>query len=86
MKYKFYTKLPIPVPALQWTGENIDDIMNFMKWRNASHDKHTGLIIHTLEGNHKATIGDYIIKGVSGEFYPCKENIFKQTYVEVPDQ
>jgi len=38
------------------------------------------LYIHTLEGSMKAEIGDYIIQGVNGEFYPCKENIFKETY------
>jgi len=38
------------------------------------------LFIHTLEGDHQAKIGDYIIKGVHGEFYPCKEDIFHETY------
>ena len=37
-------------------------------------------IIETLEGKMQASIGDYIIKGVSGEFYPCKPDIFKMTY------
>lgn len=39
-----------------------------------------GLVIKTLEGNHLANIGDYIIKGVAGEFYPCKPDIFEKTY------
>ncbi|MBP3245540.1 MAG: hypothetical protein J6M59_10635 [Bacteroidaceae bacterium] len=38
------------------------------------------LSIQTLEGEMKAAIGDYIIKGVNGEFYPCKEEIFEKTY------
>ena len=42
--------------------------------------KKDGLIIHTLEGDMKASIGDFIIKGVNGEFYPCKPNIFCKTY------
>lgn len=42
-----------------------------------------GLVIKTLEGEHLANIGDYIIKGVHGEFYPCKPDIFKETYEEV---
>jgi hypothetical protein len=42
-----------------------------------------GLIIKTLEGEHIATIGDYIIKGVKGEYYPCKEDVFLQTYEKV---
>lgn len=42
-----------------------------------------GLVIKTLEGEHLASIGDYIIRGVHGEFYPCKPDIFKETYEEV---
>ena len=42
-----------------------------------------GLDIHTLEGDIHASIGDFIIKGVNGEFYPCKPDIFKMTYEEV---
>jgi hypothetical protein len=42
-----------------------------------------GLIIKTLEGNHLARQGDYIIKGVNGEFYPCKPDIFEKTYEKV---
>ena len=42
-----------------------------------------GLVIKTLEGEHLASIGDYIIRGVYGEFYPCKPDIFKETYEEV---
>jgi len=40
--------------------------------------------IHTLEGEVRADIGDHIIQGVKGEFYPCKPDIFEQTYVKVP--
>lgn len=43
----------------------------------------TEFIIHTLEGNHKANIGDWIIQGIKGEFYPCKPDIFEKTYGEV---
>lgn len=43
----------------------------------------SGLIIKTLEGEHVATIGDYIIRGVKGEFYPCKPDIFEATYEPV---
>jgi hypothetical protein len=38
------------------------------------------LIIPTLEGDHTASLGDFIIKGVAGEFYPCKPDIFERTY------
>lgn len=42
-----------------------------------------GIMIKTLEGDMKASLGDYIIKGVNGEFYPCKPDIFLKTYEEV---
>ena len=45
--------------------------------------KEEGLTIHTLEGDMIASIGDYIIKGVNGEFYPCKPDIFEKTYEKV---
>lgn len=45
--------------------------------------KKKGLHIRTLEGEMKANVGDYIIKGVDGEFYPCKPDIFDKTYEEV---
>ena len=44
-----------------------------------------GFYIPTLEGNMKANIGDYIIKGINGEFYPCKPDIFDKTYEEVTE-
>lgn len=82
-KAKLYRKKPVVIEAVQWTGENINEVLDFMKWRNASHDKHAGLVIHTLEGNHNASPGDFIIKGVHGEFYPCKPGIFEKTYEAV---
>jgi hypothetical protein len=45
----------------------------------------TGLDIKTLEGTLKASVGDYIIKGINGEFYPCKPDIFEKTYESVED-
>ena len=47
--------------------------------------KKNGIVIHTLEGNHLAKAGDFIIKGVHGEFYPCKPDIFKKTYEVLED-
>jgi hypothetical protein len=43
----------------------------------------TGIIVPTLEGQHEAGWGDWIIKGVNGEFYPCKPDIFEKTYEAV---
>ena len=43
------------------------------------------MTIHTLEGDHHASIGDWIITGVNGEQYPCKPDIFEKTYELVDD-
>lgn len=79
-------KRPVEVQAVQWTGENraeIDEFTGekaiFMDWL---YSKTPDLIIPTLEGNHQARVGDYIIRGVKGEFYHCKPDIFMQTYIE----
>ena len=78
-----YRKRPVVISAVEWNGGNIDEIMRFMDWRNASHDKYGGLGIHTLEGDHLVDIGDMVIKGYVGEFYPCKPDIFNLTYEAV---
>lgn len=55
-------------------------------WRQEEYERiveEKGLHIRTLEGEMKANVGDYIIKGVNGEFYPCKPDIFEKTYEEV---
>lgn len=75
-----FRKKPVVIEAVQWTGENIHVVLDFMRWRNAEHDTVRGLTIRTLEGTHHASPGDWIIKGVQGEFYPCKPDIFAATY------
>lgn len=80
-----YRKKPVVVEAVQWTGENEKEIFDFINWRNAEMQGKT-LVIHTLEGNHNASAGDYIIKGVKGEFYPCKPDIFEATYEPVEEE
>lgn len=80
-----FRKKPVDIEAVQWTGDNVKEVMDFMGWRNASHDQRSGLNIHTLEGTHHATPGDWIIRGVKGEFYPCKPDIFAATYEQVED-
>lgn len=78
---KKYRKKPVVIEAIQWTGKNLSEIDNFMG--GTIGNKGTILVINTLEGDMEASIGDYIIKGVSGEFYPCKPDIFDKTYEEV---
>ena len=81
-----YTKKPVSIEAVQWTGTNRTEILNFCTdgYVNYSNSKlEPELKIQTLEGLMSATVGDYIIKGVKGEFYPCKPDIFALTYDEV---
>ena len=85
-----YVKKPIVIDAIQWTGKNVDEIVEFyMDSANANPNgnvlkthmpEHGKLIIPTLEGNHIANTGDFIIRGIKGELYPCKPDIFESTY------
>ena len=82
---KQYVKKPIPVSALQWTGENLEEIKAFCTDSNGQEKcftNHSDLWIHTIEGQLMAKINDYIIKGIIGEFYPCAESIFLKSYDE----
>lgn len=87
MMSKVYVKKPVMIHALQWTGMNRAEIMNFCHDARFIYDENNPinvkLIIHTLEGDMYAKQGDYIIKGVRGEFYPCARDIFEETYEEV---
>lgn len=75
-----YRKRPVVVEAIQWTGCNITEMCKFTG-RDVSHLLVSGeLYIETLEGTHHASVGDYIIRGVKGEYYPCKPDIFELTY------
>lgn len=79
---KKYVKKPVEIEAIQFNGWNFDEINDWIyniKGVYPSCYKET-MIIKTLEGDMTANVGDYIIKGISGEFYPCKPNIFEVTY------
>jgi hypothetical protein len=78
-------KKPATVEAHKWTGLNIGDTWVFMGCPRGGltvmpDQKDLGLLILTTEGVLFARPGDWIIKGVKGEFYPCKPDIFEQTY------
>lgn len=87
-----YRKKPVLVDAFQFTGDAemiappwfVEAIINGdVTLKRKNFDGHTTIrecIIKTLEGNHLARIGDYIIRGVAGELYPCKPDIFEKTY------
>ena len=84
MEPKQYSKKPVTIEAIQLTDDNHSEIIQWLSSYNVeAHTlKSTELYIETLEGVMKASIGDYIIKGVKDEFYPCREDIFKMTYDE----
>ena len=81
-----YRKKPVVIEAVQWDGRNTRDIIKFMgknfEFSFLPDGETIDLTINTLEGNMHASVGDYIIKGVDGEFYPCKPEIFEKTYEE----
>jgi hypothetical protein len=78
-----YIKKPVAIQAIQWTGMNLKQVIEFIglhpsasKWTWDEYE----LKIFTMEGPLRATIGDFIIRGIKGEFYPCKPDIFEATY------
>jgi hypothetical protein len=73
-----FRKKPVVIEARQWTGANAVDLLDWIA-PEATQDGAI-LTIPTLEGDHEASLGDWIIKGVAGEFYPCKPDIFATTY------
>lgn len=84
-----YRKKPVIIDAFQWTGgpDQKDDpewiikaIMDGDAWFENVGTPEVKLMIRTLEGVHEASVGDYIIRGIAGEIYPCKPDIFAATY------
>lgn len=75
-----YKKKPVVIDAVQWLGHNFIEIDNFITVPHETFPSNGIVKIPTLEGVMEATKGDYIIKGVQGEFYPCKPDIFDKTY------
>lgn len=74
-----YVKKPVVVEAVKYTGQNKNEIQSFVG-KELVQRLDGSLQIETLEGIICANVGDYVIKGVSGEFYPCKPIIFNKTY------
>ena len=84
---KKYRKKPIVIEAMQYTYDNAFEVFSWMSAGNtlAQTWEHGRLAIPTLEGTMYAMPGDWIIKGIQGEFYPCKPDIFAATYEVVAD-
>ena len=94
---RLFTKKPVTIAAIQWTGKNLREVIAFTDGPPGPPDTRTthagmaweaytdlvardGLKIYTLEGKMLASPGDWIIRGVKGEYYPCKDEIFEATY------
>jgi hypothetical protein len=82
-----FRKKPVVIEAVQFTGDvGAPEIVALDV--GCSHDAVLGvdvLLIHTLEGVHQANPGDWVIRGVKGELYPCKPDIFEMTYETVEE-
>jgi hypothetical protein len=84
----YWRKKPVVIEAMQWTGDNGAEVQAFLGGDRAPMGgwvKGMYVDIGTLEGLMVASIGDWIIKGVKGEFYPCKPDIFAATYEQAAD-
>lgn len=82
-----YRKKPVVIEAIHWDG-TYEKAQEINKWNGQQFWKiedDRRIKIPTLEGLMIANVGDYIIKGVNGEFYPCKPDIFEKTYEVVED-
>jgi hypothetical protein len=86
-----YRKKPVVIEAVQFTGSNRREALQFI-YPSMSEDGLRGaevaslpVVIGTLEGDMTVSPGDWVIKGVKGEFYPCKSDIFEATYEKVAD-
>lgn len=80
-----YRKKPVVIEAVRWTGDNWTEMREFIggdivSWQHGGVGEEPSLWIKTLEGTMKAKKGDYVIRGVAGEFYPCDALIFAETY------
>lgn len=73
-----YRKKPVVIEAVQWVGDNLSEIQSFYKAPGILVGDTIKIV--TLEGVMTANKGDWIIKGVRGEYYPCKPDIFAATY------
>jgi hypothetical protein len=84
----FYRKKPVVIEAVQLAEDSLDELAEFCGFNIGDVENPlygSGIVIETLEGNMLARKGDWIIKGVNGEFYPCKPDIFEKTYEKVAE-
>ena len=96
---RLFTKKPVTIAAIQWTGKNLREVIAFTDGPPDTRTTHAGMAweayidlvardglkIYTLEGKMLASPGDWIIRGVKGEYYPVKCDIFYATYDKVEE-
>lgn len=82
---KRYRKKPVVIEAIQLTKDNQSRVWEIMTGESKNLNLKDGITIRTLEGDMLASFGDYIIKGINGEYYPCKPDIFEKTYDKVEE-
>ena len=82
----FFRKKPVIIEAVEFTGHNVAEIADLLGWTYSDGDEYSeSLVIETLEGEMTAHAGDWVIKGLAGEGYPCKPDIFEQSYEPVEE-
>lgn len=83
----FFRKKPVIIAAFYWDGVSVDELDAWSEqWPSAHwpfYSDGEDILVRTLEGEMRANPGDWIIRGVQGEFYPCKPDIFEATYERV---
>jgi hypothetical protein len=83
-----FRKKPVVIEAMQFTDETKNQVHSWITCTcYPDHDSkgRPSLVIQTLEGDMIAMVGDWVIKGVKGEFYPCKPDIFDKSYDRVEE-
>lgn len=95
--YMKYIKKPIPIEAFQYQGDFIENgrycipdwavkaYENGLMFYKSTDDSPSELFIHTLEGEMRCGHMDYILQGVKGKIYPCRKDIFEETYTQIEE-
>lgn len=78
-----FQKKPVVIEAVQFRGDNMEEVDAFLDGANGFQEWPPRVVIVTLEGTMYGDVGDWIIRGVKGELYPCKDEIFRLTYEPV---
>lgn len=82
-----YRKKPVIIEAIRFDGANVAEIAALLGWDLTDGDSEADtIVIETLEGDMTVNVGDWVIKGVAEEGYPCRADIFELTYEPVEEE